>query len=98
MINLLKTLAAASLSLLAVAPAAAETVTVSYADLDVTTPAGAAVLAERVKSSADTVCGRPESRDLKVLADWQACRDAAIEAATTELARKGAPLATLAAL
>jgi UrcA family protein len=96
----LQTLAAVSLSVLAVAPAAAQQVSISYADLDVATPDGAAALAARVRAGADQVCGKPESRDMKVLAAWQACKDGAVEAATADLARKGAPVetATFAAL
>ena len=53
---------AASLSLLVVAPAAAEefTTQVTYGDLDLASPAGAKVLAQRV----DAACARPDIRDL----------------------------------
>ena len=94
----IKALAAASLSLLAVVPAAAEDVhaTVRYGDLDIASPAGDKVLAERLEAGIDAVCARPDNRDLKSAAAWQACKDAAMTDAARQLAQKGA--AQLAAL
>src|SRR5687768_3517250 len=90
----IKALAAASLSLLAVAPAAAEEVrvTVRYGDLDIASPAGARILASRLQNGAETACVRPEIRDLKSLAAWEACKDAAISAALAQLAQQGAAI------
>jgi UrcA family protein len=87
----IQVLAAASLSLVAVAPAAAEQVqtTVTYGDLDVASPEGARALVERVQASVETVCARPETRGLKALAKWSECRDAALAGASEQLARQG---------
>ena len=90
----IKALAAVSLSLLAVAPAAAHEVqaTVHYGDLDIATTAGAEALNARVLGAIDTVCARPVSRDLKVIKSWEACKDAAMSSALEQLVQKGATL------
>ena len=87
----IQVLAAASLSLVVAAPASAEQVqaTVVYGDLDVSSPAGAHSLVERVQASVETVCARPETRELKALATWSKCRDAALAEASEQLARQG---------
>jgi UrcA family protein len=78
---------AASLSLLAVAPAAAESVPVqvTYGDLDLATPAGAKMLAQRV----DAACERPDLRDLRAVSTWQECKDEARASAMEQLNSKG---------
>ena len=88
----IKALAAASLSLLAVVPAAAEEVhtTVRYDDLDIASPAGLQALVGRLQSGIKTVCARPDSRDLKAISAWHECKDAAMASAVEQLARKGA--------
>jgi UrcA family protein len=48
-------------------------VTISYADLDVTTPQGTAVLYRRIQSAASNVCGFYHSRDLQRLQAWKHC-------------------------
>ena len=88
-------IAAASLSLFAAAPAAAHDVTVFYGDLDLATAAGAQTLANRVEAGAETACARPDNRDLKSMAEFTACKDAAIAAALQQLAEKGTALALL---
>ncbi len=90
----IKALAAASLSLIAVAPAAAEEVhvTVSYADLDIASPAGAEQLAARLQNGIETACARPETRDLKAMAAWSECKETAKAEAVEQLARQGATL------
>jgi UrcA family protein len=77
----------ASLSLLAVAPAAAEefTTQVTYGDLDLASSAGAKVLAQRV----DAACARPDIRDLSAVSAWQQCKDAARNSAMEQLNSKG---------
>jgi len=77
----------ASLSLLAVAPAAAEefTTQVTYGDLDLASSAGAKVLAQRV----DAACDRPDIRDLSDVSAWQQCKDAARNSAMEQLNSKG---------
>jgi UrcA family protein len=78
---------AASLSLLAVAPAAAEefTTQVTYGDLDLASPAGAKILAQRV----DAACTRPDIRDLSAVSAWQECKDTARTSAMEQLNSKG---------
>lgn len=79
--------AAVSISALAVTPAMAEQVRVpvSYADIDVTTPGGSAILAARVKVAVATACERPVSRNLKAAAEWQHCREAALDSVAEQL-------------
>jgi UrcA family protein len=78
---------AASLSLFAVAPAAAEefSVQVPYSDLDLASPTGAKVLAQRV----DAACERPDIRDLTAVAAWNQCKDTARTSAMEQLNSKG---------
>ena len=94
----IKALAAASLSLLAVAPAAAQELqaTVSYGDLDISSAAGAEALNARLLGTVKSVCERPDIRDLKAVTAWEACKDAAMSDALEQLSGKGA--ATVAAL
>ena len=90
-----KALAAASLSLLAVAPAAAAEevrATVHFGDLDIASPAGAEVLNARLLGTIKSVCARPDIRELKAVAAWEACKDAAMSNALEQLAAKGAAL------
>ena len=93
----IKALAAASLSLLAVAPAAAQVVqaTVYYGDLDISSPAGAAALNTRLLNTIKSVCERPDIRDLNATAAWEACKDAAMSSALEQLSAKGATVALL---
>ena len=93
----IKMLAAASLSILAVAPAAAEDlqVAVAYGDLDLASPAGAQQLATRLQVGIETACARPEIREIKAMAAWSACKDAAKAGAVEQLARHGAPLSAI---
>ena len=86
----IKALAAASLSLLAIAPAAAQEVraTVGFADLDVRSAAGAEALNARLLGTINTVCERPDLRNLKAVTVWEACKDAAMSGALEQLARK----------
>jgi len=88
----LKALAAASLSLLAVAPAAAQEVrtTVYFGDLDIASYAGAETLNLRLLGAIDAVCERPSVRDLKGNVAFNECRDAAMSSALEQLATKGA--------
>lgn len=88
----IKALAAASLSLLAVAPAAAQEVraTVHFSDLDIASPAGAEVLNARLLGTIESVCERPDMRDLKAMVAWEACKDAAMSSAVEQLAARGA--------
>ena len=78
---------AASLSLVAAAPAAAEdfSTQVSYSDLDLASPAGSKVLAQRVEA----VCARPDIRDLGAVSTWQQCKSAVRDSAMEQLNSKG---------
>ena len=83
------------------APAAAESiaVAVSYADLDLSSPAGATALKHRIAAAAERVCQKPHIRDLKAMERWQACKVAAradaVERLTAHETPKGRLLATL---
>jgi len=54
---------------------------VKYADLNVASSAGAAVLYQRIRSAADQVCGVPGNRDLARIEPAKACAAQAIAAA-----------------
>jgi UrcA family protein len=90
----IKTLAATSLSLVAVAPAAAQEVraTVHIGDLDVASAAGAEALNARLLGSIDAVCERPDLRNLKAVSAWEQCKDAAMSSALEQLSAKGTTL------
>ena len=62
-------------SVAAVSPASAEsTQVVSYADLDLTSPAGQAALDRRLNAAIRQVCGRPFPIDLQTHRQVQQCR------------------------
>src|SRR4051812_40555840 len=79
------TVLAAALAGLTAFPVAAEeaSLSVSYADLDLTKPAGTQVLEARVDKALDKVCANPDLRELKAAKEFEACkaegRDAAME-------------------
>ena len=54
-------------------------VTVSYADLDLTKEAGIESLYQRLRTAARQVCGSKDSRYLEDVREWQRCHDAALE-------------------
>jgi UrcA family protein len=56
---------------------------VKYADLNVSSPAGAAVLYQRIRVAATQVCGTPDQRDLSRLVQAKTCTDKAIANAVT---------------
>ncbi len=83
--------AAALLGVLAV-PAAAETpttiessVTVTFGDLDLTSPTDAKVLDTRVENAAEKVCAKPEVRDLKANQAFELCKTEARDRAMEQL-------------
>ena len=55
------------------APLAAPTVRVSYADLNIATPAGAARLHSRLRAASERVCGQANFRDLATVSLENAC-------------------------
>lgn len=61
----------------AAAPIESLSVSVPYGDLDVATPAGAAVLDKRIEAAASDVCQKPDIRQLKQMAEWEACKASA---------------------
>jgi UrcA family protein len=56
----------------------ANSVTVRYSDLNLSTAAGAKVLYQRIHSAAERVCGDANSRQLDQAAAAKACMDQAI--------------------
>jgi UrcA family protein len=52
--------------------------TVHYSDLNLDTPAGAAVLYQRIRHAAEQVCGKVDSRRLDEMVVAQSCMDKAI--------------------
>lgn len=59
--------------------------TVHYADLNVTTDAGAKVLMRRLRTAAEQVCGDVDSRQLDQAAAANACVDKAIVAGVRQV-------------
>lgn len=49
-------------------------VTVNYGDLDLQAPEGTAILDKRIEAAASDVCAKPDIRDLKAMAAWEACK------------------------
>ena len=71
-------------------PAAEHGVTVSYKDLDLTTPSGAQALYGRIRAAARTVCGYRGTM-LTDLAFWNSCYHGAV---TEAVAKVNSPLLT----
>jgi len=70
--------AVASVAAATPAPDDVPSVTVRYADLDLTTEAGAHTLYRRIRLAARAVCPSADSRDLARLAVTQSCQEQAI--------------------
>jgi len=64
---------------------AAQTASVSYADLDLSGPAGAAALKARVRAAARSVCGDEDTRDLRIRSRIESCRTAALTQAAPQI-------------
>jgi UrcA family protein len=65
-------------AIVSAAPALAQedvSIHVSYADLNLASPAGAAVFHQRLDNAVTTICGRPGGRDLGQATIVKACRD-----------------------
>ena len=70
-------------------------ITVSYRDLDISHPQGAAVLLHRLEAAATKACGgRPDVRVLEEVATFDKCRSAALDRAVAQI---DAPMLTAAA-
>ncbi len=98
--SIVTVLAALSASGMIAAPASAAedvSVNVSYADLNLASPAGAARLHQRIVAAVEEVCAKPASRDLKANAAWQKCKIETLAAAREAIPAKPA-LAQVAAL
>jgi UrcA family protein len=65
----------------------ARTLAVNVQDLDLNSARGQEVLLRRIKWAADIVCGIPNSRDLRMLADYHACVDEATSNALAQVRR-----------
>jgi len=61
------------------------TLAVNVQDLDLTTARGQEKLRRRIKWAADIVCGIPNSRDLRMLADYHACVSEATSGALAQV-------------
>jgi UrcA family protein len=77
-------------SLVAVStPASAETqsISVQYADLDLSNQAGTTALEGRIEAAVKRICGRPQVRSVRDGADQQRCVRQTHESVRVELAR-----------
>jgi len=66
-------------------------VTVSYADLDLTSDAGAATLQRRLEAAADKACSRAWISESKSSAGRKACRTEALQGAAKQVAEARLP-------
>lgn len=82
-------LAAPALGIAAPAQSAADvqTISVSYGDINISTPAGHAVLVARVKQAAESICGQRPVTLLDVAANqrFNACMSKAVNAAMAKV-------------
>jgi len=87
MLKSIPVLAALALASAVAAPAAAEetSVAVTYADLDLTSPAGAKALEERIDTAVEAVCEKPAMRELKAMVAWEECKADALAGAMEQL-------------
>src|SRR5262249_8033915 len=90
-------LAASAIATPAVAASLEEPVNItgSYPDLDISHPAGAAVLLHRIEAAATKACGgQPDVRVLAEVSHFDKCRSAALSKAVAEI---NSPMLTAAA-
>ncbi|BBC71141.1 conserved hypothetical protein [Altererythrobacter sp. B11] len=80
------TVAGAIASPAAAADATAPSVTVSTADLDLSSSAGRETLESRIDAAVNNVCRRPDVRDLRANMAWEECKAEARSSALTETA------------
>ena len=66
---------------------AAPSVAVSYADLDITAPAGRQTLERRVAGAAKRVCGTAPALNLRMFAAVTECREEAVASANLQIER-----------
>ena len=82
-------------SLPAIAQAPARTEVVSFADLELDTPAGRATLARRIRHAADQVCGTASDFDLVGQNRLFRCRADAVAAAEQAMTRQATVRGTM---
>jgi UrcA family protein len=70
-------------------PRNAQSVKVSYADLDLSKQAGAEALYRRIQSAARSVCGRVDSREIERFTLFRQCYDETIDVALKEVNHSG---------
>lgn len=82
---------AAAISSVSAPPAVAQEaqVPVRYGDLDTASPTGIERLGARIDAGADTVCGRPDVRDINANVEFKACKQAVVASTVEQLASKG---------
>ena len=68
-----------------VTPAEVASVEVQVGDLDLTSPADAAVLENRIGSAAEKVCAKPDVRSVKAMQAFEVCQAEARDAAMEQL-------------
>jgi UrcA family protein len=71
----------------AAGPADVPTAIVKFADLDVSTPQGAAALYNRIRAASEGVCSPSDGRDLAARLRWNACVKQAIAEAVAQVDR-----------
>jgi len=82
LIGLVATLGVGTSAVAADADAAARSVRVSYADLNLATDQGIAALYSRLQAAAGSVCGpEPSAREILQSSDWTHCREDALSRA-----------------
>ena len=86
------TLAAVAAAIAVVPAAAQDAVEIYFGDLDVASAAGTQVLGERLEAGADTICVRPDNRNLKGMVAWKECKEAVVTSGVEQLASKGIQL------
>jgi UrcA family protein len=67
--------------------AANESVTFSYADLDITSPAGREMLDRRIKGAAKRVCGTPPQQNLSMIWAVKRCHEQVVSSAHLQVER-----------
>lgn len=67
-------------------------VKVSYADLDLTSAAGAATLHRRIEAAADKACSRAWISESRSSAGWKKCHADALEGAARQIAEAKLPV------
>ena len=83
---MIKFIAAAATAALLATGATAQTKTVSYADLDLASAAGAKAFDARIRAAARSVCGTADLRDIVATKSAQRCFETAVAKAKSTAA------------